>query len=108
MAAASDTDDFHLYLMAEPAHKIIAKLEAIGTDAILDSAPDAFHAEWSADSRHVAVLFRSDRHVCRPAGATRAERIERTSIGNPSRVRRYAPLRYGSGLTGADALRISK
>ncbi len=56
-------DNFHLYLMAEPAHKIIVKLDAIGPDDVLDTAPDAFHAEWSADSRHVAVLFRSDRHV---------------------------------------------
>jgi hypothetical protein len=56
-------DNFHLYLMAEPAHKIMARFEAIDSDNILDTAPDAFHAEWSADSRHVAVLFRADRHV---------------------------------------------
>ncbi len=55
-------DNFHLYLMAEPAHKIIARLESIGPDNVLDTAADAFHAEWSADSRHVAVHFRSDRH----------------------------------------------
>ena len=56
-------DNFHLYLMAEFAQKIIAKLEAIGPNDVLDTAPDAFHAEWSADSRHVAVLYRPDRHV---------------------------------------------
>jgi hypothetical protein len=50
-------------LTAEPAHKIVASLAGIGSDDVLDTAPDAFHAEWSADSRHVAVLFRPDRHV---------------------------------------------
>jgi hypothetical protein len=55
--------DFHLYLTAEPAHKIIAKLPSIGTHDILDSAPGAFYAVWSADSRHVAVQFRGGRHV---------------------------------------------
>jgi hypothetical protein len=55
-------DHFHLYLMAEPTHKIIARLESIGPDNVLDTAPEAFHAQWSADSRHIAVLFRFDRH----------------------------------------------
>jgi hypothetical protein len=54
---------FHLYLTVEPAHKVIAPLAGIGSDDVLDTAPDAFHAEWSTDSRHVAVLFRPDRHV---------------------------------------------
>ncbi len=56
-------EDFHLYLMAEPAHRKIVPLEAIASDDVLDSAAHAYHARWSADSRHVAVLFRSDRHV---------------------------------------------
>jgi hypothetical protein len=50
-------------LTAEPAHKVVAPLAGIGSDDVLDTTPDAFHAEWSADSRHVAVLFRPDRHV---------------------------------------------
>jgi hypothetical protein len=54
---------FHLYLMAEPAHAKLAKLARIGPDDVLDTAPDAFHAQWSADSRHVAILFRSERHI---------------------------------------------
>jgi hypothetical protein len=54
---------FHVYLMAEPAHKTIVALPAIDDNTILDTAPDACHAAWSPDSRHVAVHFRSDRHV---------------------------------------------
>jgi hypothetical protein len=56
-------DDFHLYLMAEPAHRKISRLPAIGPDDVLDTAPDAYEARWSPDSQNVAVLFRIDRHV---------------------------------------------
>jgi hypothetical protein len=56
-------DNFHLYLMAEPAHSVIVPLDSINSDAILDTGPDAFHARWSPDSGHVAILFRSDRHI---------------------------------------------
>ena len=34
-------DDFHLYLMAEPAHQKVARLPRIGPDDVLDTAPDA-------------------------------------------------------------------
>lgn len=51
--------NFHVYLMAEPAHAKIAPLDDIGPDNTLDAAPDAYHAAWSADSRHVSVSFRS-------------------------------------------------
>ena len=56
-------EGFHVYLMTESAHKTIAPLEAIGQNTILDSDPEAYHAAWSPDSRHVAVHFRSDRHI---------------------------------------------
>ena len=49
--------------MAEPAHRKLMTLDDVNDDNILDSAPDAFHAAWSADSRFVAVSFRSERHV---------------------------------------------
>lgn len=49
--------------MAEPAHRRIAALGGIGSDNNLDAGPGAYHASWSADSRRVAVAFRSDRHV---------------------------------------------
>jgi hypothetical protein len=55
-------DDFHLYLMAEPAHRKITQLPGIGPD-VLDTGSDAYQARWTPDSRHVAVGFRSDRHI---------------------------------------------
>ena len=55
--------NFHVWLMAEPAHRRIAALEDIGSHNNLDTGPDAYRASWSADSRRVAVAFRSDRHV---------------------------------------------
>jgi hypothetical protein len=54
-------DHFHLYLMAEPGHHRIGPLEEIRD--ILDTAPEAYTALWSPDSRHVAISYRSDRHV---------------------------------------------
>jgi hypothetical protein len=61
--AANGYRNFHVYLMAEPAHKPIAALPSIDDNAILDTGPSAYHAVWSPDSRHVAMHFRSDRHV---------------------------------------------
>jgi hypothetical protein len=57
------SDNFHVWLMAEPAHRKLTPLDDIGSDNNLDTGPDAYHAIWAADSRHVAVNFRSDRHV---------------------------------------------
>jgi hypothetical protein len=71
LASHADPDDavrgdagnhFHVWLMAEPAHRRLATLPDIGSDNNLDTGPDAYRAHWSADSRHVAVGFRSDRH----------------------------------------------
>src|SRR5262249_24623618 len=56
-------DDFHLYLMAEPAHRKIAQLPGIRPDDVLDTGPDAYQARWTPDSRYVAIGFRSDRHI---------------------------------------------
>jgi hypothetical protein len=61
--AANGYGGFHVYLMAEPAHKPIAALASIDNDAILDTGASAYHAVWSPDSRHVAMHFRSNRHV---------------------------------------------
>jgi hypothetical protein len=61
--AANGYRSFHVYVMAEPAHKPIAALPSIDNDAILDTGPSAYHAVWSPDSRHVAMHFRSARHV---------------------------------------------
>lgn len=55
--------NFHVWLMAEPTHRKLARLPDIGPEAFLDTGPNAYRTYWSADSRHVAVNFRSDRHV---------------------------------------------
>jgi hypothetical protein len=56
------SENFHVWLMAEPAHRRIAALDDIGDSNNLDTGPDAYHARWSDDSHHVAVAFRSGRH----------------------------------------------
>jgi len=53
--------NFHVWLMAEPAHRRLMALDDIA--ARLDSGPNAYYAFWSTDSGHVAVTYRSDRHV---------------------------------------------
>jgi hypothetical protein len=53
--------NFHVWLMAEPAHRKLIALDDI--DARLDSGPNAYYAFWSTDSRRVAVSYRSDRHI---------------------------------------------
>jgi hypothetical protein len=67
LAAHGDGDgghgNFHIWLMAEPAHRRIMPLDDISSQNNLDTGPDAYHAKWSADSRHVAVGFRFDRHL---------------------------------------------
>jgi len=63
--------DFHLYLVAEPGHRVIGPLEEVKD--ILDTGPTAYTAHWSADSGHVALLYRSDRHIA----AMNLYRIER-------------------------------
>jgi hypothetical protein len=59
----SGSEGFRIYLMAEPGHRRLMTLDDVNDDNILDSAPDAFHAAWSQDSRLVAVSFRSERHI---------------------------------------------
>jgi hypothetical protein len=54
--------NFHVWLMAEPRHRKIVALDDIGSENNLDTCPDAYHAFWSADSRHAAVAFRRSRH----------------------------------------------
>jgi hypothetical protein len=78
-------DDFHLYLMAEPGHRKIGPLEEIGPD-ILDTGADAYHAAWSADSRHVAVHYRLERHKVTMV-LYRIEHGRAYSIAGPSLLR---------------------
>ena len=89
-------DDFHLYLMAEPAHRKIAQLPGIGPDDVLDTGPDAYEARWASDSRHVAVGFRSDRHIAEVRlyriGNARAQIIPVPDLLR--RVMKNAPISY--------------
>src|ERR1700722_18693558 len=54
-------DDWHVYLMNAQTGKKIGPLEEI-TDP-LDTAADAYVAQWSPDSSTVAITYRADRHV---------------------------------------------
>jgi hypothetical protein len=54
-------EHFGVFLMDAQTKKIIGPLEEVATD--LDSAPDAYRAHWSPDSKHVAISSRSDRHM---------------------------------------------
>jgi hypothetical protein len=54
------SDDFHLYLLAEPGGKVIGPLEEVEG---FDTGPGSYSAVWSPDSRYVGVLYRGDRHV---------------------------------------------
>jgi hypothetical protein len=56
-------DNFQVWLMAEPTHRKLVRVPGIGPEGILDTGPTAYFATWSPDSRHVAVTYRSDRHV---------------------------------------------
>jgi hypothetical protein len=56
-------DSFGVYLMDAQTKKVIGPLEEVATD--LDSAPDAYHAHWSPDSKHVGISSREDRHLTR-------------------------------------------
>ena len=56
-------ENFHVWLMAEPLHRKLARLDDIGSGNNLDTGANAYRAVWAPDSRHVAVIFRSDRHV---------------------------------------------
>ena len=56
-------ENFHVWLMSEPLHRKLVRLAGIGSGNNLDTGPNAYRAVWASDSRHVAVIFRSDRHV---------------------------------------------
>ena len=52
--------EFGVYLRDAQAKKLIGELEEVATG--LDSAPDAYHAHWAPDSKHVGITSRADRH----------------------------------------------
>jgi len=51
---------FRVCLMDAQTKKVIGPLEEVATE--LDSAPDAYRAHWSPDSKHVGITSRADRH----------------------------------------------
>jgi hypothetical protein len=52
--------EFGVYLRDAHTKKLIGELEEVATG--LDSAPDAYHAHWAPDSKHVGITSRADRH----------------------------------------------
>ncbi len=56
-------DKFGFFLTTEPSRKVAARLEGVALDELLDTAPEALHAIWAPDSRHVAITFRTERHA---------------------------------------------
>lgn len=60
VAGVNKADEFGIYLMDAHTKKRIGQLEEVSTG--LDSAPDAYHAHCSPDSKHVGITSRGDRH----------------------------------------------
>lgn len=56
-------DNFHVYLMDAKAGKKIGPLTEITDGSWQDTAPKAYHAKWSPDSKMVTISYRSDRHT---------------------------------------------
>src|SRR6266511_2889702 len=52
--------EFGVYLRDAHTKKLIGQLEEVATG--LDSAPDAYHAHWASDSKHVGITSLADRH----------------------------------------------
>jgi hypothetical protein len=55
-------ENLRLFLFDARNHRRIGPLEEVN-DAGLDTGADAFRARWSADSRHVALSYRIERHI---------------------------------------------
>jgi hypothetical protein len=54
-------DNWHLYLMDTHTHKMIQRLPE-PKEAPLDTAAEAYVAEWNADSTKFNITYRTDRH----------------------------------------------
>lgn len=50
-----------VYLMDAQTKKVLGELKDVATT--LDSAPEAYRAHWSPDSKHVGISSRADRHT---------------------------------------------
>jgi hypothetical protein len=60
VAGENKAGEFGVYLRDAQTKKLIGQLEEVATG--LDSAPDAYHAHWAPDSKHVGITSRADRH----------------------------------------------
>ena len=60
VSGENNAGEFGVYLRDAQTKKLIGKLEEVATG--LDSAPGAYHAHWSPDSKHVGITSRADRH----------------------------------------------
>jgi Tol biopolymer transport system component len=53
-------DNFHLYLTDVATRRNISVLKEVAET--LDTGAEAFAAKWSSDSKHVTIVYRTDRH----------------------------------------------
>ena len=53
--------EFGIFLMDAQTKKVLGPLEDVATS--LDTGPNAYHAHWSPDSKHVGITSRSGRHT---------------------------------------------
>ena len=60
VAGENKAGEFGVYLRDAQTKELIGQLEEVATG--LDSAPDAYHAHWAPDSKHVGITSRADRH----------------------------------------------
>jgi len=61
VAGENKAGEFGVHLRDAQTKKLIGQLEEVATE--LDSAPNAYHAHWAPDSKHVGVSSRADRHL---------------------------------------------
>jgi hypothetical protein len=55
-------EGFQLYLIDAKTHKPLAGLKE-PKEPFVDTGANAYYADWSADSKHVSVTFRAERHL---------------------------------------------
>jgi hypothetical protein len=61
--AENEKGEFRIYLMDAKANKAIGPLSEITDGSWQDTAPLAYHANWTADSHFVTISYRSDRRT---------------------------------------------
>ncbi len=87
-AREDDRGSFGIFLVNARTKKNLGSLQAVAE--FFDTAPAAFHAEWTPDSRHLALWYRVHRHLNRLA-IYRIENDRAYSIAGPSLLLRVSP-----------------